>query len=218
MNIAIQAAYHTLALGANFSANTAHVFQLFETLAASQTPEVLEQESLKIIHSNSGLEEMYKSQEAKYISKPYNLEALSQLPSGTLGKEYASHMIGNNFSSDIYPRYDTSRASFWLFERANKTHDIWHVVTGFDTSSEGEIALNNFYLAQRSAPDYALINISGILSSLKSGNPLDIDKMTQAISDGYQLGKKAKSLIGVKWEDMWDKQLSKIKQELNVVI
>jgi ubiquinone biosynthesis protein COQ4 len=218
MNTAIQAAYHTLALGADFNANTVHVFKLFENLASSLPPAILEQESLKLIQSDSGLKEMYQSQDAKFISTPYDLEFLSKLSEGTLGREYASHMICNNFSTDIYPTYDTSKPAFWLFERANKTHDIWHVVTEFDTSTEGEIALNNFYLAQRPVPDYALINIAGILSSLKSGNPLDIDKMTQAISNGYQRGKQAKSLVGVKWEDIWHRSLSEIRKELNIVI
>ncbi|MBW4600534.1 MAG: hypothetical protein KME29_13290 [Calothrix sp. FI2-JRJ7] len=82
------------------------------------------------------------------------------------------------------------------------------------SSAEGEIALNSFYLAQRPAADYALINISSILSSLKSGNPQDIDKMTQAISIGYQKGKNANPLIGIKCEDMWDKQLSEVINDL----
>lgn len=216
MNTAIQAAYHTLALGADFSANTNHVFKLFDTLASAMPQEIVEQESIKMIQANQGLKEMYESRNPKYISTPYDLEALNNLLEGTLGKTYAAHMIENNFNPEFYLHHDISKPSSWLFDRANKTHDIWHVVTGFDTSAEGEIGLNSFYLAQRPAADYALINISGILSSLKSGNPQDIDKMTQAISIGYQQGKKANPLIGVKWEDMWDKQLSEVRHDLNI--
>ncbi|MBW4511778.1 MAG: hypothetical protein KME64_35540 [Scytonematopsis contorta HA4267-MV1] len=218
MNTAIQVAYHTLALAADFNANTDHVFKLFDTLSATVPPEIVEQEASKMIQANSGLKEMYESLNPKYITLPYDLEALNNLPGGTLGKMYANHMIENNFNPEFYLHHDISKPSLWLFDRANKTHDIWHVATGFDASPEGEIGLNSFYLAQRPAADYALINISGILSSLKSGNPQDIDKMTQAISAGYRQGKEANPLIGVKWEDIWDKQIHEIRKDLNITI
>jgi ubiquinone biosynthesis protein COQ4 len=216
MNIPIQVAYHTLALGADFNANTDHVFKLFDTLADGLPSEIVEQESLKMIQANPGLKEMYESGDPKYITTPYDLEALNKLPEGTLGKMYATHMIEHNFDPEFYPHHGTSKPSLWLYDRAAKTHDIWHVASGFDTSAEGEVALNNFYLAQRPAADYAFINISGILSSLKSGNPDDIDKMTQAISLGYQKGKQASLFIGVKWEDMWERQLVEIRKDLNI--
>ncbi len=218
MNIPIQVAYHTLALGADMNANTNHVFKLFDTLAESAPSDVVEQESLKMIQANSGLKEMYESADPKYITTPYDLEALNKLPEGSLGKMYATFMIERNFDPEFYPHKGTSKPSLWLYDRAGKTHDIWHVASGFDTTPEGEVALNSFYLAQRPDAQYAFINISGILHSLKSGNPQDIDKMTQAISTGYQRGKQASLFIGVKWEDMWDRQISEIRKDLNILI
>ncbi len=40
--------------------------------------------------------------------------------------------------------------------------------------------------------------------------------MTQAISLGYQKGKQASLFIGVKWEDMWERQLVEIRKDLNI--
>ncbi|NJN11200.1 MAG: hypothetical protein HC836_19500 [Richelia sp. RM2_1_2] len=78
-----------------------------------------------------------------------NLEQLSQLPEGTLGYEYAQHM----YKCGIEPL----EISEDLREEANKnpfalryivTHDIFHILLGFDTSYAGEMGVFAFTVGQ----------------------------------------------------------------------
>ncbi|NJN23330.1 MAG: hypothetical protein HC810_01565 [Acaryochloridaceae cyanobacterium RL_2_7] len=78
-----------------------------------------------------------------------DLEALRQLPEGTLGHAYAQHMQENG----IYPlvispdlQAEAHQDPFAL--RYTATHDIFHVLLGFDTSYAGEMGVFAFTVAQ----------------------------------------------------------------------
>ena len=212
----LQLASHVLALGSDFDNNTSHVFELLKLQYAAMPTEILETESKKAIEYDKGLKEMYDLG-LEFMSKPYDLNELSQLPDETLGKAYSKHMLDGDLKPDLYKPHLDLTPSVWLFDRATITHDIWHVVCGFDTSVEGEIGINSFYLGQRPDPAYAFINIAGILSAVSQNNPKNIDSITDAIARGYKMGKNASSLLSVKWEDIWDKPLLTVRKELNII-
>ncbi len=85
------------------------------------------------------------------VLTPYNLDDLAQLPEGTLGKIYAEYMA----SEELYPLNfvqnisESSISQIFLLEGV-KTHDLTHLLTGFDTSDLGEYGLLAFVQAQNS--------------------------------------------------------------------
>jgi len=59
----------------------------------------------------------------------------------------------------------TFEASYVLF-RFRQTHDIWHLVTGFDTDVIGELGLKSFELAQTRRPLAFVLLIGGLCKGL----------------------------------------------------
>ncbi|NJN12403.1 MAG: hypothetical protein HC836_19475 [Richelia sp. RM2_1_2] len=147
-----------------------------------------------------------------------NLEQLSQLPIGTLGYEYAQHM----HKCGIEPL----EISKDLEEEANKnpfalryivTHDIFHILLGFDTSYPGEMGVFAFTVGQNYTK---MLNIAYPLVILISCivAPTQIKKIIANIRRGKTLGKQAKCLLAYRFEDNWVRQISDIRSELGLVL
>jgi len=75
-----------------------------------------------------------------------DLEALRQLPETTLGGAYAAHILGYGYDPEGFVTAE-SRDS-WLQRRMAISHDIHHILTGFDSSPVGEFGLAAFVWVQ----------------------------------------------------------------------
>ncbi|NJN11201.1 MAG: hypothetical protein HC836_19495 [Richelia sp. RM2_1_2] len=147
-----------------------------------------------------------------------NLEQLSQLPEGTLGYEYSQHMQKNGIQPLEISQDLREEADEHLFAlRYTVTHDIFHILLGFDTSYAGEIGVFSFTIAQ---------NYSKTMNSFE---PLIIylyplifitqaKQMRANIRKGKALGKQAKCLLAYRFEDNWARQISDIRSELGLVL
>src|SRR5690606_26143100 len=99
---------------------------------------------------------------------PVELERLKVLPKGTLGAEYAAFMRARNLSAGTLspPRVDTELG--YVAAHVRESHDLWHVLTGFDTDVAGELGLQAFYVAQLRVPFGMLLVSLGLLNGLFS--------------------------------------------------
>ncbi len=144
---------------------------------------------------------------------PFDLKALQKLPNGSFGRCYADHMIGRGLSPDFYKHIKVTNAQTFSMMRLRQTHDLWHVITGFDTSVTGEIGLQAFYYAQLRTP-LAPILIGGSLLTASIKNRASLVKIFESIVSGWQLGIRAKCLFAVDWEANWQTPLKQFQQEL----
>lgn len=90
-----------------------------------------------------------KLQNVKDYYPTVDLDELAQLSEGTLGHEYARHMKQNNIhplviSPDLI---EAAKANPFAL-RFTATHDIFHILLGFDTSYAGEIGVLGFTIGQ----------------------------------------------------------------------
>src|SRR5262249_14399543 len=77
-----------------------------------------------------------------------DMAELAALPPGTLGRTFHDHMVKNRLDPAALPRRPASDPVAYASAHLFETHDVWHVVTGFDTDVPGEVGLQAFYLAQ----------------------------------------------------------------------
>ena len=86
-----------------------------------------------------------------------SLESLAALPPDSFGSAYLAFGRRNGFAvdgileakqkgSDLDAFLDADRR--WIFERLNLMHDLWHVLTGYETDPAGESALLGFSRSQ----------------------------------------------------------------------
>lgn len=105
----------------------------------------------------------------------------------------------------------------YLRLRVRQTHDIWHLLTGFDTDPLGELGLQGFYFAQVTNRLSALLVAGGIFKCLFSGRYADLEDYIDVFCEGYHKGRAAHYLLEVRWEQLWSEPLDSLRQRFGVV-
>jgi ubiquinone biosynthesis protein COQ4 len=144
-----------------------------------------------------------------------DLIKLKKLSNDTLGYLYAEHMIGN----ELKPFQSSSAKNDHQFlgSHLTETHDIWHVVTGSKTDIFGEIQLEAFYVAQLEISRFWLALLA---KNLLKAVAYDIEISTQymeALTRGWSMGRQAKPLFGVSWNNLWTTSIQEVRFSLNLL-
>ena len=144
-------------------------------------------------------------------------EALLRLEEGTLGRTYAEFMRARGLRHESLVLLDGQSDVDFVVNHFRETHDIWHVVTGFNTDVAGELGLQAFYRASVQGPLPVVLLAIGLFNSLLTGMD-DVDARLDAIARGWLLGKRARPLFGMRWADHWETPLSELRAELQLQI
>lgn len=144
-----------------------------------------------------------------------DLAALRLLPEGTLGREFAEHMIANGLDPSALPALPSPDDHSYLRAHLYETHDVWHAVTGFHTDWPSEIGLQAFYLAQIPGPLSAALVAVGCLR-LAVYDMSSRDSVMDAIARGWSMGRRARPLFGVRWDELWNEPLADVRAELGI--
>lgn len=145
-----------------------------------------------------------------------DLHQLQQLPPETLGYAYAQHMQENNLKPILAG--DAHSDSDFLQVHITETHDIWHVLTGSDTSILGEIQLEAFYVAQLYASRFWTALLAKNLLKAAIDNIEVSTQYLDALSHGWRLAKQAQPLFGVDWSQWWDTPLEDVRATFNLAV
>jgi len=156
------------------------------------------------------------------VSKPrrhmtIDRAALSRLPSGTLGREFIEFIDRNGLdpSELAHSKGDTTMERFRIHLQG--THDLWHVLTGFDTDVDGELGLQAFYFAQLQAPLPLTLMSAGLLNMAVMEGGSGARRMEQLVQ-GYLMGRRAEPLTGIDWSEHWDRPLPELREELRLEV
>ena len=147
-----------------------------------------------------------------------DLEQLRQLPEGTLGYEYSQHMLKYEIQPlEISPdlQEEADRNCFAL--RYTLTHDIFHILLGFDTSFAGEMGVYGFTVAQNYSKMLSLAELPFMLI-FSIIAPTQIRKIFANNRRGKALGKQAQCLLAYPFEENWARPISDIRAELGLVL
>lgn len=125
-----------------------------------------------------------------------DLEKLRTLPEGTLGYEVAQFLDRHKF--------DPLESGDWI----QRTHDIWHVLTGLSPSEEDELTLQAFTRAQVFRPSSAILVLAGLLT--RRCNLEDVMK-------GLERGKIAQKIVDWDIESDWETPLSEVREKLGII-
>lgn len=144
-------------------------------------------------------------------------DALRSMPPGSLGRAFLAfaerHGIdvralleSEHAVSRDYARLDPVRR--WLSDRLTVSHDLWHVLAGYDATPPGESALMGFSLPQR-ANDRALpifVTMSVASKKIRARDAL------RAIRRGI----RADYLVEERFEDLLPLPLERVREQLGI--
>lgn len=159
-----------------------------------------------------------KLQQVVGYHPPIDLEKLSHYPKDSFGYKYAHHMKENSLKPfNVSPALEEIAKRNVFSLRYAVTHDIFHVLIGFDTSYAGEIGVLAFAAEQNYSPVLKLsLALAKIIYPVLA--PRQLKEIFVNVHKGQELGKKAKFLLGIRFEEYWDRPLNEIKSELRLTI
>ncbi len=145
---------------------------------------------------------------------PIALDPLAALPPGTLGRVFAEHCRARELNPNLIHVPPDDEVG-WVLNHLYQTHDIWHVVTGWDNDLPGEVGLGTFYAGQFGSPSFfsfmlALILLNTVLRRNDAG------PVMTAMSEGYRAGQRAEPLFGTDWAALWDAPLDEVRSRFGV--
>jgi len=142
-----------------------------------------------------------------------SLPALRAMPDGSLGRAFAGFLDQRGFDPTGLYHTDVDAAATDL-ERfkihMERTHDLWHTVVGFDTDVAGELGLQAFYMAQLGTSLGYVLLAAGMLNTLFIAHD-DGDRRMEAITRGWQLGRRARPLFGADWDAMFTWPIDQVR-------
>jgi ubiquinone biosynthesis protein Coq4 len=145
---------------------------------------------------------------------PIDVAALASLPDGTLGRVFADHCARRGIDPNLVAvpvEDETDFVMAHLFE----SHDLWHVTTGWGNDEVGEVGLGGFYLSQLGLPLIALMLVLILINTIVS-RPTTLRERMDALVAGYQMGKSARPLFGLDWNELFARPLGDVRRELNL--
>ncbi|HEY1690826.1 MAG TPA: Coq4 family protein [Polyangiaceae bacterium] len=144
-----------------------------------------------------------------------DLDALAQLPAGTLGRVFADHMRANGLDPASIPTLPGTHETEFVRAHLYETHDVWHAVTGFRADVAGELGLQAFYAAQAPGGLPWMLLAMGFLNTALYAMG-EREARFEAISRGWEMGRRARPLFGVRWDTLWSTSLDEVRLSLGV--
>lgn len=188
--------------------NTEAVFDIGESLYALGANEVARVKFEKDPASVAVIEK-------RKLIQPYSLQELQKLPAGTLGRTYADHMISLKLDPNFYRQLEIKNNTVYVMMRMRQTHDLWHVVTGFNTTVPGEIGLQAFMAAQTAVPLSPVLIAGSLFQTAVKKHEL-LEPIMENIISGWKMGKASKPIFGFDWEQNWATPLSEIRSQYGI--
>ncbi|WP_216902314.1 Coq4 family protein [Synechococcus sp. CCY 9618] len=151
----------------------------------------------------------------RWIPPAHDLTQLAALPQGCLGQVYGSAMGQLGYDPNLHAGMEPTNDAVYVELRLSQTHDLWHVITGFDTSVIGEIGLQAFHLSQFPYPLASALTAQSLLS-ITVLEPELLPPLVEAIRIGLEMGREARPLFAQRWEEGWAKPLQQWREELQL--
>ncbi len=145
-----------------------------------------------------------------------DLPALRRMPEGTLGYAYAHFLDENGIvpldvSASVRERF---RGNVYAL-RYTETHDLHHVLTGFDAGLAGEMGVLAFNVGQGSAPvSRAMLRFASLLYAALS--PTQAPRILHNVRVGLEMGERAALVMAAPLERCLSAPLAAVRRDLGI--
>jgi ubiquinone biosynthesis protein COQ4 len=144
--------------------DTEAVFEIMRALSGRAIPNGYR----RLVESAEGGRIALQAQELAPLLDDH--DALRSLPPGTVGRAYVDFVEGRKISAEGLAEesrkirdtdIDAVHPYAWYARRMRDVHDLWHVLTGYNTDALGEACVVAFSYAQTRSAGFALIAFAG---------------------------------------------------------
>ena len=145
----------------------------------------------------------------------------STKPIGSVGRAYLDFVQGRKISAEGLAQesrktgdeIDAAHPYAWYARRMRDVHDLWHVLSGYETDALGEVCVVAFSYAQTKSAGFALIAAAGSneLQRLLPRHPV-----RRAAWQAYMNGRRASWLPAEDYVRLLSEPLISARKRLNI--
>lgn len=150
----------------------------------------------------------------RMTSDSLDLPYLRSLPQNTLGRAYVTWLDREHVSPDTRKsvQYIDDEECAYVMQRYRECHDFYHALTGLPTFFEGEVALKTFEFLNTLIPMTGL----SVLAAVRL-KPAERERFFALyLPWAIQSGLASKELINVYWEELFEKDVNELRQEMGI--
>jgi ubiquinone biosynthesis protein COQ4 len=195
--------------------DTKAVFEIMRALSGKTIPNGYK----KLLSTVEGGKIALTAQELQPLLDDH--DTMATLPEGSVGRAYLRFVQGRKISAEGLADesrktghdIDAAHPYAWYARRMRDVHDLWHVLTGYETDALGEVCVVAFSYAQTKSSGFALIAGAGSneLQRLLPGHPV-----RRAAWQAYMNGRKAAWLPALDYPALLAQPLIAARQRLNI--
>jgi ubiquinone biosynthesis protein COQ4 len=196
--------------------DTAAVFELMSALAGKAIPRGY----ARLLSTPQGGRIAYEHDEfADRLSDRAWLESFGP---GTVGAAYRDFIAPRGLSAEgladesrkvADTEIDAAHPFAWYARRIRDTHDIWHVLTGYNTDGLGEACLVAFSYQQTKSLGFGVIAHAAKREARKANNGYPL---AEAIAEGFRNGKTAAWLPAIDYPALFAEDLDAARERLGI--
>ncbi|MBU4435514.1 MAG: ubiquinone biosynthesis protein [Alphaproteobacteria bacterium] len=196
--------------------DTVQVFEIMRALAGKAIPKGYR----RLLSTPEGGRIAYERDEfAARLSDPVWLASFGP---GTVGAAYRDFIAPRGLSAEglaeesrkiVESDVDAPHPLAWYGRRLRDVHDVWHVLTGYNTDALGEVCVVAFSYAQTRSLGFAAIALAGTreFARLKDGNPYGA-----AVREAWSNGRSAAWLPAVDYPALFAMPLTEARERLSI--
>lgn len=146
---------------------------------------------------------------------------LAQFGQGTVGGAYREFREARGFTAEgladearkIGGIVDAPHPVIWYSRRIRDIHDVWHVLTGYETDALGEACVVSFSHAQTGNLGFAFIGLGAAREIRKENRSVPARR---AVLQAWRIGREARWLPGLDYESLFAEPLDGARSRLNL--
>jgi ubiquinone biosynthesis protein Coq4 len=149
--------------------------------------------------------------------EPLDMHALSSLPARSFGRRFAEYMADKRLDPDAptaaFPPIARSLDEDWLLRRFVKTHDMLHLLSGFDLDVPGEMGLQLLQHRNFGEPYGLLALLATPLVVARYGRPR---RVLGEVARGVRLARRAENLFCFPFEEHFGDDFDELRRRLGL--
>ncbi|PZO07223.1 MAG: ubiquinone biosynthesis protein [Alphaproteobacteria bacterium] len=146
---------------------------------------------------------------------------LARFEPGTVGATYREFRNARGFTAEgladearkIGAPVDAQHPVVWYSRRIRDVHDIWHVLTGYQTDALGEACVVSFSYAQTGNLGFLAIGWGAAREIQRENHSIPARR---AVWQAYRNGRAARWLPGLDYEALFDEPLDRARARLGI--
>mgnify|MGYP003640236444 CR=1 FL=1 len=146
---------------------------------------------------------------------------LARFPEGSVGATYRAFREARGFTADglaqvereVVPFIDAPHPVVWYSRRLRDVHDIWHVLTGYETDALGEACVVSFSYGQTRNLGFAFIGWGAAREVQRENRSIPARK---AVFQAWRNGRAARWLPALDYEALFERPLDEVRRTLGI--